>query len=132
VRFQQGGNTQTLTPVTEGSDTVVYYNAVPNGGDVLLTDTRAGNPVPVLTKLAPSSARQGGGGFYIMVYGNDFVPDSIVRWNRMDRKTTFVSATALQAWVKPTDLTRTSVVSVSVTNPAPGGGDSNVMFFTIR
>ena len=40
VRFQQGGNTQTLTPVTEGSDTVVYYNAVPNGGDVLLTDAR--------------------------------------------------------------------------------------------
>jgi peptidoglycan/xylan/chitin deacetylase (PgdA/CDA1 family) len=37
VRFQQGSNTQTLTPVTEGSDVVVYYNAVPNGGDVVLS-----------------------------------------------------------------------------------------------
>ena len=132
VRFQQGGNTQTLTPVTEGSDTVVYYNAVPNGGDVLLTDAGDGNPAPVLTKLTPSSARQGSGGFYITVYGNNFVPGSIVRWNQMNRRTIFISATELQAWVMPSDLTRSRVSQVWVTNPAPGGGDSNVLYFTIR
>jgi len=37
VLYQQGGVTQgVLTPVVEGNETVVYYNAIPNGGEILL------------------------------------------------------------------------------------------------
>jgi peptidoglycan/xylan/chitin deacetylase (PgdA/CDA1 family) len=37
VIYQQGGATQdVLTPVVEGNETVVYYNAIPNGGEILL------------------------------------------------------------------------------------------------
>ena len=39
VIVQQGSAIQTLTPVMEGSEKVVYYNALPNGGDISLTAT---------------------------------------------------------------------------------------------
>ena len=37
VVVQQGSSVRTLTPVLEGNENVVYYNAVPNGGEVSLT-----------------------------------------------------------------------------------------------
>ena len=132
AHVQQGSSSQTVIPVMEGSDTVVYYNAIPNGVDVVLTAEGTGNPVPVLTSLNPSSATVSTSGFYITAYGRNFLPGSIVRWNQMSRRTTYISPTELRAWVMPSDLTRARVSQVWVTNPAPGGGDSNVVNFTIR
>jgi peptidoglycan/xylan/chitin deacetylase (PgdA/CDA1 family) len=56
VVLQQGSVIQTLTPVMEGSDKVVYYNAVPNGGDISLTATNTSTSTPTLTPTAISTA----------------------------------------------------------------------------
>jgi peptidoglycan/xylan/chitin deacetylase (PgdA/CDA1 family) len=37
VKVQQGSSIQIFTPVLEGSDSVVYYDAVPNGSQITLT-----------------------------------------------------------------------------------------------
>ncbi len=132
AHIQQGSSSQTVIPVIEGSDAVVYYNAVPNGGDVVLTEEGTGNPVPVLTSLDPSSASVGTTGFYIMVYGRNFVPGAALRWSQMTRRTTYISPTQLRAWVMPSDVYKARTWQVWVTNPAPGGGDSNVLFFTVK
>ena len=55
VEFQQGSTDEELTPVTEGSDRVVYYDAVPNGGDVVLTDFGHTNPPVAFSKISPAN-----------------------------------------------------------------------------
>ena len=71
VIVQQGSNIQTFTPVIEGSDKVVYYNALPNWGDIILTPPNAvPNPVPGLTGLNPGSAFAGGSTFTLTVTGH--------------------------------------------------------------
>jgi peptidoglycan/xylan/chitin deacetylase (PgdA/CDA1 family) len=130
VTVSQGSVETTVVPVNEGGTMVVYYNAIPDGSYIFLTN--AGYLVPVVTTLSPSSANVGSSGFYITVYGKNFVSGAIVRWNQMNRRTTFISDTQLRAWVMPSDLTKAGTASVWVTNPAPGGGDSNKVTFTIK
>jgi Bacterial Ig domain len=98
----------------------------------------AGNPVPVLSTLAPSSALQGGPAFTLTVTGSGFVSGSTVRWNGSSRTTTFVSATQLRATILAADLASIPGVipgprtaNVTVFTPVPGGGTSSAVFFTI-
>ena len=56
VEFQQGSTDDELTPVTEGSEKVVYYDAVPNGGDVVLTDSgNSTDPPSAFSKTSPAN-----------------------------------------------------------------------------
>jgi hypothetical protein len=54
-----------------------------------------------------------------------------VQWNGSDRTTTFVSSTQLTAAVPVTDITTAGTISITVVNPAPGGGASNAKDFVI-
>ena len=100
-----------------------------------LADGRQGvyraNPVPVLTSLSPSSATVGGAGFTLTVTGSHFVNGSQIRWNGAARATTFVSSGQLQAVIPASDIGATGTASVTVVNPAPVGGTSNALPFTI-
>ncbi len=89
------------------------------------------NPVPQIASLAPASAVQNSGAFTLTVNGTNFISGSEVRWNGTARPTTFVSSTQLTASISATDLASTGTVSVTVTNPAPGGGTSPASNFTI-
>jgi uncharacterized protein (TIGR03437 family) len=89
------------------------------------------NPVPALTQLAPSAAATGGSPFVMTIYGDNFVPGSVVRWNGASRITTFVSVTRLDVVVPSSDLTSAASASVTVVNPAPSGGASNSLKFTV-
>jgi hypothetical protein len=89
------------------------------------------NPAPTLTSLSPSSALQGGPAVTLTVNGSGFVPASTVRWNGSIRTTTFVSATRLTASIPASDLTIAGSASVTVVTPAPGGGTSSALSFTI-
>ena len=89
------------------------------------------NPVPVLTSLSPSSATVGGAGFTLTVTGSHFVKGSQIRWNGAARATTFVSSGQLEAVIPASDIGATGTASVTVVNPAPVGGTSNALPFTI-
>jgi YD repeat-containing protein len=65
------------------------------------------------------------------VTGTNFISSSVVRWNGGDRTTTFVSGTELQAQIAAADIAAAGTASVTVVNPAPGGGASNAGTFTI-
>ncbi len=90
------------------------------------------NPAPTLTSLSPDLAVEGGAGFTLTVTGTGFVGTSKVRWNGADRETTFVSATRLTATITAADIAAPGTARVTVTNPAPGGGESNALTFTIK
>jgi len=89
------------------------------------------NPVPAITGLAPSTAQAGENGFELTVFGSSFTADSVVRWNGSNRSTTFVSAGELTAVITSADQQTAGTYSVTVFNPAPGGGTSNAAQFTV-
>jgi len=88
-------------------------------------------PVPVVSSLSPSSTVAGAGGFTLTVNGSSFTSASVVNWNGSPRATTFVSSAQLQAVIADADVTAVGTAQVTVFTPAPGGGTSGSLTFTI-
>jgi Tol biopolymer transport system component len=95
------------------------------------TPTPTPNPPPAVGTISPNSAPAGALAFTLTVHGSNFVPVSTVEWNGSSRTTTFVSSSQLQAHIMAADLASPGKVTVTVVNPAPGGGSSNASTFTI-
>jgi len=99
------------------------------------------NPVPTISVLSPSCAPAGelfidGVDNQLTVItatnGPDFMAGSVVRWNGSDRPTTSNgSSNALTARISASDIAVAGTAVVTVFNPAPGGGSSNPLTFTI-
>ena len=91
------------------------------------------NPIPTTTTLSPTSKTAGDAAFTLTVNGTNFVNGlSKVRWNGTDRTTTYVSTTQLTAAITTADIAPAGAASVTVFNPAPGGGTSNAQTFTVN
>ena len=105
----------------------------PNTGRTIeLPFVICGNPVPVITSIVPPSATAGGGEVTLTVNGSGFVNGAVVRWNGSARPTAFVSDTELTATIPAADIATAGTASVTVFNPAPGGGESSALTFTIN
>src|SRR6266478_1079713 len=90
------------------------------------------NPVPFINNpLVPGVVAPGGLGFTLTVNGAGFVSGSIVKWNGSARMTTFVTPTQLHAAILASDIATARTVLVTVSNPAPGGGTSDAVFFGV-
>lgn len=90
------------------------------------------NPVPVLTSVSPTSVTAGAAAFTLTVNGLYFVSGSTVNWNGAARATTYVSGSRLTAAVQAADVASAGTAQVTVVNPAPGGGTSPSVTFTIE
>ncbi|MFQ3660935.1 MAG: IPT/TIG domain-containing protein, partial [Chloroflexaceae bacterium] len=119
---------------TPGTASVTVFNPAPGGGasNALTFTINASNPVPTLSSLSPASATAGGAGFTLTVNGTGFVNGAVVRWNGANRPTTFVSATQLTATIPASDIATPGTASVTVFNPAPGGGLSEATILRIE
>ena len=84
---------------------------------------------PILNTLNPSSTIAGGPAFTLTVNGSNFVSNSAVRWNGVNRTTTFVSSSQLTAAIPATDIATVGTASITVLNPGPS--TSNALTFTI-
>jgi uncharacterized protein (TIGR03437 family) len=117
---------------TVGTAQVTVFNPEPGGGtsNSLPFAITAQNPTPAITGLVPSTAAVGAG-FTLTVTGTGFINGSVVKWNDSNRPTTFVNETTLTAQIPASDLTAPGQADVTVFNPAPGGGTSNIARFTI-
>jgi 6-phosphogluconolactonase len=127
-----------------GTMAVTVTNPAPGGGTSLSLPFIIGsgvNPVPTINTLYPSCA-PAGEQFVDSVdnqltvisdnIGNNFVAGSVVRWNGIDRPTTSNgSINALTAQISASDIAAAGTAAVTVFNPAPGGGSSNSLTFTI-
>ena len=91
------------------------------------------NAVPFLNQpLIPDSVHPGNPAFALTVTGTGFVSGATVNWNGSPRTTTFVSSHKLQAAITAADVAQAGTASVTVVNPSPGGGASNVVYFPIQ
>jgi len=96
---------------------------------IQVTAAVAANPVPFVTQpLSPDAVEPGAASFPLTVNGTGFVPGATVKWNGSTRVTTFVSQARLTAAILASDVATPNTASVTVTNPGPGGGTSNVVF----
>jgi subtilisin len=140
VYVGSGVTTRTWTvtmPSTPGNYEFRYF---PNGGytraatsPTVTVQTGSGGPAPapVATSLSPSLVNAGSAAFNLTVNGSNFVPSSVVRWNGADRTTTYVSSTELRAAIAAADVAAAGSANVTVFTPAPGGGTSAALAFTI-
>ncbi len=114
-----------------GSANISVNNPAPGGGTSDAVSFAINNPAPTVTSLAPNSIASGSSAFALTVNGTGFVPNSVVRWNGSDRTTTFVSATQVTAALTAADVASAGTAKVRVFNPAPIGGLSGELDFTI-
>jgi len=99
---------------------------------ITVSAASAANPVPLISQpLNPDAAVPGAAAFTLAVSGTGFVSGAVVKWNGSARATNFVSNSTLTAAILATDIASLTTASVTVVNPAPGGGTSNVAFFEI-
>jgi hypothetical protein len=92
----------------------------------------AQNPVPLIDQpLVPDAAAPGGPQLMLTVNGTGFVSGSVVHWNGSPLATTFVSGSELKGSVPASDVLQPGTASVTVVNPGPGGGTSNVVYFAV-
>jgi subtilase family serine protease len=116
------------------SVTVVNGSTVSNAETFTINSSR--NPVPKALSISPSSAKHGSATVTITITGTGFVSSSQVKWSfggtTTALTTTYVSSTKVTAVVPSSLLTTAGTASVTVVNPAPGGGTSNVRYFSIR
>ena len=91
----------------------------------------AAYPVAVLEKLDFGTAPIGGeASISAGVMGQGFFPESVVKINGVAQNTTYTSYTWLRFTIDPALLTSMGELDVTVTNPTPGGGDSNALKLT--
>ncbi len=86
---------------------------------------------PTLTDIIPAIAEAGAGPFTLVLRGDHFAPDAVVRWAGNARETHFVSATEVYAQIEADDVASAGSVEVVVENPGDGGGMSAGRSFTI-
>ncbi len=97
-----------------------------------LTFTVTGNnAVPAIAALSPATVGAGSVSFTLTVYGTNFAPVSQVLWNNSARTTSFGSSQQIGATITAADVATAGAASVTVFTPAPGGGTSSAMTFTV-
>ncbi len=117
---------------------VTVTNPAPGGGTsnaVSFAITSSSSPAPMINSLSPSCVPQGEQSLspdgQLLVNGQNFVASSVLRWNGNDRPTIFHSSGQLTAQIPASDIAAAGTAAVTVFNPAPGGGSSNSLSFTI-
>ena len=86
---------------------------------------------PTITAISPNSAVAGGAAFTLTINGTNFVASSMVNFGDSAPATQFLSSTQLTAAIPAASIASTGTMAVTVTNPAPGGGTSSAMNFTV-
>lgn len=92
----------------------------------------AANAVPFLNQpLTPTAVSPGSPQTTLRVSGAGFVSGATVDFNGTPLTTTFVDGEHLTALVPAANVATAQTASVTVMNPAPGGGSSNVVPFQV-
>ncbi len=90
------------------------------------------NAVPFLNQpFVPTAVAPGASGLTLSVSGTGFVSGATIDFNGTPLTTTFVDSEHLSALVPAASVATAQTASVTVVNPAPGGGPSNMVYFQV-
>jgi CSLREA domain-containing protein len=88
-------------------------------------------PQASISSLSPSNWGTGRGAFVLTVNGTDFVAGSKVKWNGIEKTTTFVSNNQLTVNISASEVAASAQIPVTVVNPQPNSGQTNTVTFTV-
>ncbi len=114
-----------------GTLNLTAVNAAPGGGTSSAASLPVDNPGIGFIRLNPSTLTVGATATTVTVTGNTFVPASVAFVNGSARATTYVNATTLTFVATVADQATVGILSVMVTNPAPGGGSSPMITLVV-
>lgn len=100
-----------------------------SGGKSASVDVVVESPRPIISSLNPITVGVNTA-VTMRILGTGFMTSSQARLNGVNRPTTFISATEVRMAVAATDLPTPTTYTVTVVNPAPGGGPSNPVVFS--
>ena len=101
-------------------------------GAFVLPPSLVPNPKPSAVSLSPSTMTSPGPNTWVTITGSNFVPGSVALWNGSPRTTVFVNSGQLRVAIAVLDLATPQNAKIRVTNPAPGGGSSGTLTFTVK
>jgi len=111
------------------------------GTTVSAVNITVNNPVPSIDTsggLNPSSVVAGGtANVPLTINGSNFIPGatgvagSVVAWNGNNHNPTSITSTQIRVSIPASDVSTSGSLYVTVVNPSPGGGTSNVETLTI-
>ncbi|MFN6201850.1 MAG: IPT/TIG domain-containing protein, partial [Acidobacteriota bacterium] len=111
---------------------ISVYNPAPGGGQSSGVSLLVVNPTPRITSINPTSLAAGGPAVDLVVFGDGFLATSVVKFNGVDLPTTLVTGTQLTARISPSQLSGGGNQKITVFNPTPGGGISNIANLAVR
>src|SRR5258706_978442 len=109
----------------------VRATSVVNAAAAAFAAVNITNPIPAITTISPNSAESGGAAFTLTVNGSNFLTGSGVPCHRRERATTFISAGPLRGQSPARGLSVARTAAITGFQPAPRGGASNFLTFTI-
>ena len=125
--------TFSFTPTTAGPLTFTSYTnsvsfdptASNNQANASITVTGSDfNASPAVTQISPAMVQAGSPATTLTVAGTGFTSGSSIQWNGQALPTKFISAGQMTATVDSTLMQQIGWAQISVTSPAPGGGQS--------
>jgi hypothetical protein len=127
----------TFAPAGTGTRTAginVTSNASNSPQNVALTGTGSSGtaPQPTITSLSPASAQAGSSAQVLTINGTGFTPSSTVTFHGVSHAATFINSGQLTITLSASDLATAGSFPVVMTNPAPGGGTSAPVSFTVQ
>lgn len=122
----------TAAGVRSGTLTIVSNDPAKPSVTVNLSGTGyATYPVPSINQLDPPTFPTGPAAFTANIFGGTFFPTSVVKVNGQAQTTTYSSSSVLRATIDPALRNNLGELTVTVSNPAPGGGESAAVTATL-
>lgn len=120
-----------VTVGTAVSITVTNPDGQTSAGGATAQQVSVTNPAPGLSAIAPPSLFAGSPDTTFTLTGTNFISSSVVTAGTTALTTNFVSTTQVTAVAPAALLAPVSTLSFAVTNPAPGGGNSQSLNVTL-
>ncbi len=90
------------------------------------------SPIPEILSIAPDNTLRGSNDLKVNIEGNRFITSSIVFFDNQPLTTTFTDNHQIQATIPKEMLSKAGTFPITISNPAPGGGTSNSISFTVN
>jgi len=90
------------------------------------------NPSPVIYSINPNVTSVGDADITMTVTGADFISTSSVQWNGAYMPTSYVDQNHLTVALTSSSTDTAGSYSITVFNPAPGGGVSNIKYLNVE
>lgn len=115
-----------------GTALITVFTPQPGGGTTQTLSFAINpltTPIPSISGLSPTSVQAGSNGFTLIITGSNFIAESTVTVNGVNRAPIFVNSKELEAQMNSSDVATAGEVQIAVVNPegpssAPGGGSS--------